>query len=249
MESTPTAPRGEVRCAGVEVSDLQLPGLADLTRDPSGGVPAVELHALLASLAPQDLDTDYQVLDLVAAWDRLGSWVAAQQLVAVAEFARRPDVIGADPAVARSIRKPVGQVAREHPDDEVAVRLCVSRAAASHKVDLAVHLADAFEPTAAALAAGRIDVGRARLIVAECGLLDAETLPAVQSKALALAVGRNGPRLRPMLQRAVLAVDPDAARVRCQRETTRGSSSRPTATPQATCGPSCPPSMQRRSRP
>ncbi len=207
-----------VRSVGVDVSDLQLPGLEALPRDNEGCVAPLELHAFLISLRAEDLETDYESLDLVAAWDRFGSWVAAQQLAAVAEFARRPDVLGADPAVARAMRRAPGQVAREHPDDEVGVRLRVSRAAASIKVDLAVHLADGFAPTAAALASGRIDLGRARLIVAECSQLDAEALPAMQAKALALAVDRSAPRLRPMLQRAVLAIDPDAARRRCQAE-------------------------------
>jgi hypothetical protein len=200
---------------GVDVSDLVLPGLAELPRDGDGCVTATQLQALLVSLAPEELSTDYEVVDLVAAWDRLGSWVAAQQLAAVAEFTRRPDVIGADPQVALTLRKPPGQVARQHPDDEVAVRLCVSRAAASQKVDLALNLADRFTPTAQALASGRIDLARARLIVEECGQLDPDLLPAVQDKAIELAKERNAPRLRPMLHRVVLAVDPAAARTRC----------------------------------
>ena len=76
--------RADVRCVGVDVSDLEVPGLEVLSRDGCGCVSAGDLQMLLTSLDPAELATDYEVLDLVAAWDRLGSWVAAQQLAAIA---------------------------------------------------------------------------------------------------------------------------------------------------------------------
>ena len=52
--------------------------------------PGAELAARLASIDPAELDDDYDVLEVVAAWDRLKSWTDAGQLAAVAEFSRRP---------------------------------------------------------------------------------------------------------------------------------------------------------------
>ena len=42
--------------------------------------PGAELAARLAAINPADLDDDYDALELVAAWDRLKSWVDAGQL-------------------------------------------------------------------------------------------------------------------------------------------------------------------------
>ncbi len=82
--------------------------------------PGVELASRLAGDQPADLDDDYAVLEVVAAWDRLKSWADAGQLAAVAEFARRPWSIGLTPDVARAKRGPLGSVRRSNPDDEIA---------------------------------------------------------------------------------------------------------------------------------
>ena len=49
----------------------------------AGMVPGPELAKCLATIDPADLDDDYDVLEVLAAWDRLKSWVDAQPLAAV----------------------------------------------------------------------------------------------------------------------------------------------------------------------
>jgi hypothetical protein len=94
--------------------------------DIAGMAPGPELATRLAAIRPADLDDDYEVLEVVAAWDRLKSWVDAGQLAAVAEFARRPWSIGETPETTRAKRGPLGSVRRSNPDDEVAARLSIS---------------------------------------------------------------------------------------------------------------------------
>ena len=199
---------------GIDVDGLDVPGLDGLARGPDGSVDAVGLMSHLRRLDADGLATDYEVLELVTAWDRVGSWVSAQQLTAMAEFARRPDVMGADAELAKASRAPVGGVIRARPDDEIAAQLAVSRMAASTRLGLAVKLADQFGLTGQALAAGRIDVSKARVIVDECGRAAPQHLHALQRRLLPRAGRLTAPRLREHAQRAVMALDPAATEKR-----------------------------------
>ncbi|HTC70646.1 MAG TPA: hypothetical protein VK662_13840, partial [Acidothermaceae bacterium] len=118
--------------------------------DIAGMAPGPELAMRLAAIDPADLD-DYDVLELIAAWDRQNSWTSAGQLAAVAEFARRPMSIGENAEVARAKRGPLGSVRRSNPDDEIAARLSISSGSAGFRVGLAVQLAGGLSATAAAL--------------------------------------------------------------------------------------------------
>ena len=97
-------------------------GLLNMAKIP----PGAELATRLAAIDLSELDDDYDVIEVVAAWDRLKSWVDAGQLAAVAEFARRPLSIGLTPDVTRAKRGPLGSVRRSNPDDELAARLSIS---------------------------------------------------------------------------------------------------------------------------
>jgi hypothetical protein len=195
---------------GVDVEGLELLGLDALPRLPDGTVVAAELTAFLAAVDPAGLPADFDVLELVAAWDKVSSWVSSRQLTAMAEFARRPDVVGADPELARASRLPVGRVAREHPDDEIGARLRVSSRSASLRLDLAVQLADGFSATGQALARGQLDVSKARVVVDECRRAEPGHLVALQERLLPRASTMTAPRLRAAAQRAVMSVDPEA---------------------------------------
>ncbi|MFZ0325173.1 MAG: DUF222 domain-containing protein [Actinomycetes bacterium] len=213
MSSTDDAAR-TMQTLGVDVDGLELPGLDQLPRQADGTIEGGALVTHLGRLTPDELETDYDVLELVAAWDRVSSWVSAQQLVAIAEFARRPDVLGADPELAKASRAPVGRVIRSHPDDEIGAQLGVSRVAASSRLSLALKLADTFRPTAQALAHGRIDLAKARVIVDECAVAEPEHLEALQRQLIGRALTLTPPRLRTQAQRAVMAIDPEAAQKR-----------------------------------
>jgi Domain of unknown function (DUF222) len=74
--------------------------------------------------------------------------------------------------------------------------------------------------TGAALATGRIDLGRARIIAEATVLLTSEHAAAVEARVLPHAAGQTTGQLRAAIRRAVLAIDPDGADQR-RRDTER----------------------------
>ncbi len=184
--------------------------LVDIAKVPPGAV----LAARLAAINPADLDDDYDALEVVAAWDRLKSWVDARQLGAVAEFARRPLSIGLTPDVARAKRGPLGSVRRSNPDDEIAARLSISSGSASFRLGLAVELAGPLTATAAALAAGEIDLQKAHSIADGCRYLDPATATEVETIVLARAGDQTNAQLKKAVRKAAIAADPVAAQQR-----------------------------------
>lgn len=204
---------------GVVVDDLPdrlgLPGLAALPGADGGAVDPAALAAWVASVDPADLATDGDVLDLVVLVRRLGSWIESVELAALAEFARRPEVENPDPAVGLALRAVPGRNIRAYAGDEVAARLGVSVRAAEDRLALATTLAGELPATMTALADGRIDSARARVVAQETAALTPEQAGRVEAQVLA-GGGRATPaRLRHVLRRAVLRVDPAAAQRRC----------------------------------
>jgi hypothetical protein len=181
----------------------------------AGGVadrlpPGVVLAGLTGDVWQGGLDavSDDELIGVLRAWHRLGSWVAAGELAAVGELARRRDAevaAGADPHLG------------EHVGDEVAVSLTLSGRAADGLLDFACGLAR-LPLTAQALAAGVIDRGRAQVIADELGYLDDPALARLaEARVMGRAGGRTSAQLRADARRAVLAVDPAAAKRRRER--------------------------------
>jgi hypothetical protein len=180
---------------------------------------SVDLAATLATLDPRTLD-DHDALEMVRAWERVASWVAAKQLDALAEFVRRPDVpasVEVCTEAARAADAPIGRVAREFPDCEVAAALRISRRSASARISLATSLASHLPGTRAALATGRIDLARARAISDGTAALAPDAAAAVEQRVLDRAERQATSGLRSSVARATLAVDPVAAQQRCAR--------------------------------
>ena len=201
----------------IDVSDLDIPGLTDLPGYADGCVPGPQLAALLDGIDPAALPTDHDVLDYVAATERATSWMQSLGFVGTAEFVRRPEYVGPDPAVPLARRVPRGEVAREFAGLEMAARLAVSSRSADLRVDLAVRLAAVLAPTAQALATGRIDVTKARVVAAETADLDARESAVVQGAVLGRAKGQTPTQLRRSLRRRVLSLGPAAVAARCAR--------------------------------
>jgi hypothetical protein len=81
------------------------------------------------------------------------------------------------------------------------------------RVELARDLAR-LPRTRAALAAGALDVVRARAVVDAVAVLDDDTAAVVEARVIARAPAQTPPMLRACLRRAVLAADPAAAQAR-----------------------------------
>ncbi len=148
------------------------------------------------------------LLDRIVACEREIAGAQARQLALIAEFARsRPPSVGERPLAGAS----------EFAVDELAVELRLSRLAAGARLVLAVTLADRLPGTAAALAAGDLDLPRARVVAEGTSTLDPPAALAVEARVLPRAVTQTVGQLRASVARAVLAVDPAGGQVRHER--------------------------------
>ena len=173
-----------------------------------------------------------ELVDAIVASEKALSLLAATQMRLLGEFARpgrAGDVtglvaalvdkggqgIGADGCVDLDVLdilvadRAVGLAAAE-----VAAALQISPITAGVRVRKAQDLCEQLPATVTALAAGRIDRGRALLIAERTAPLTAELRAVVEQRVLPLAQTRSTGNLRPLLDRAVIAVDPQAAEKR-----------------------------------
>jgi len=192
-------------------------GLRDRSRDgpgfADGGVLDVLAAGLpLAGFAADTHDrlvqvTDDELVGVLRAWRRVTSWAAACELAAVAELARRRPADGSPPAFPGRLPLNVSEFVPE----EVAAALTLTGRAAQDEVTLALDLAGPLTDTRSALAAGRIDLAKAKIIAAGVATLSAAHATAVQAMVLPDAPDLTTGQLRRVIARAVLAADPGAA--------------------------------------
>jgi hypothetical protein len=158
-----------------------------------------------------DLDDD-SLIGLLRAWDRQASHAEARKLAIIAALARRRPADRTPPASPGELP---GQLS-EFLADEIAMALTLTQRGAGNLVALALELA-ARPAVGAALAAGRIDLYKATILLEALAPLEPLHAAAVQAAILPAAPGLTSGQLRAELARAVLALDPDAMRKR--RET------------------------------
>lgn len=181
------------------------PGASDAGGEPEltealHGTPSADTAGVLAGLDLRRLD-DADLVAVVAAWDRLSSWVAAHQSRVVAELARRePPRLAPDSYVA----------------DTIACELAVTRRAAQVLVDRAWALASA-EPVAQALSDGRLSVAKADAVLRGTEHLPAHLAARVQADALAVAASRTVPQIKDAVRRAEQTHAPQHALERHER--------------------------------
>ncbi len=148
--------------------------------------------------------SDDALIGVLRAWRRLASWAAAGEIAAVVELDRRRRAevaAGADPHLA------------EHVGDELAASLTLTTRSADALLDTACGLAR-LPLTRAALAAGQIDRVKALVITEGVTCLTDAHAAAVETAVIGRAPGQTSGQLRAATQRAVLAVDPAAAKRR-----------------------------------
>ena len=176
-----------------------------------------DLAGWLATVTAGGLE-DGALAGVAASWRRLASWAQAGELAAVAQIASRSaardDKIGVDPD-GRPARIPAEAAA------QLSLALVMSQCNASWWMDLGVTLAWRLAATGEALAAGTIDLPRARLIAEATGLLDDDAARAVQDRILPGAGELTSAGLRAALRRAVIAADPGGAERRRNEAETR----------------------------
>jgi hypothetical protein len=194
-------------------------GAADAGWPPPGLLDEVQPGPLLASLAAEtDLGScsDADLVGVVRAAYRLQSWAAALEVEATNALVDR----------CRSWRGvvPAGeQVSSESVSAQLMAAVEVGcaldlAATARGRVAFAGDLAR-LPATRRALAAGVLDVPKARLVVDELRPLDDVDAQAIEQRVVTVAAGQTRGQLAGRLRRAVLAIDPTAAERRQERAT------------------------------
>jgi hypothetical protein len=177
---------------------------------PAGPVQAGWLAAAAAEAGSLD---EYGLAGVAIAARRLASWAQAAELAAVAQITARAAAadrrigLAADGRPGRLCRDAVGQV---------SLALMLTDHAATGWADLAVTLAWRLPQTGQALAAGAVDLARARVIAEATAVLSQDAARAVEAEVLPGAGGQTTAQLRVRLRRAVIAADPGAAERRRQ---------------------------------
>ena len=152
---------------------------------------------------------DDPLVGVLRAWRRLTSWAQARELAVIAALARRRPADGTPPAVPPELPGAIS----EFLGPEVAAALTLTAIAAEKQVGLAISLATR-PATWAALEAGRIDLPRAAEFASMLAPLTAAHADAVEAAVLPLAPGLTTGQLRAALAKAILKLDPEAARRR-----------------------------------
>ncbi|HEY2075455.1 MAG TPA: DUF222 domain-containing protein, partial [Streptosporangiaceae bacterium] len=168
------------------------------------------LAAVLGSGTPGGA-SDWDLPGIAAGYRRLAAWAQARELAAVAEIAARRAAANPDIGAGEDGRP------RWLPPEaaaEVALELRMSQFGASAWTDLGCRLRWQLPGTAQALAEGRIDLSRARIIAEAASVLSDEHAAVVEQRVLPKAGEQTTTQLRAAVRRAVLAVDPEGAEQR-----------------------------------
>ncbi|PFG41260.1 uncharacterized protein DUF222 [Georgenia soli] len=166
--------------------------------------PGPALAAKLAGSSVADAD-DAAVVEMVAGWERVAAWAAAQQARALSELA------------ARRRRPRNGVFTSRGAVVEVEARLGTTLHAAERKVALAAALEE-LPVVADALAAGRVDVRKADVLCFEEPGLTADERRGVLADLVPEAEWLTVPQLRERMRRAAQRAGVAAARRRHVRE-------------------------------
>ncbi|MGH8837476.1 MAG: DUF222 domain-containing protein [Actinomycetes bacterium] len=157
-----------------------------------------ELARLVESVDPSRVP-DFDLVELIAACERVSSWVAANQAAAVAELAGRAVF------AARRVQ------ARRLAGMEISARLRLSPSTGEHRVVVAQTLMATLPSTLGALRSGDIDYRRAAVLADATLGLTSEQARQVEAQTLPTAGQRTLSQHRAAVERAVLQVDPRGA--------------------------------------
>ena len=154
--------------------------------------------------------SDDELIGMLRAWQRIESWASARRLAVTAELIRRRPAPGCAPQGPAELPSAWGKFCA----DELALTMAISARAGDKKLALAYDLAGRLPGTARALLEGAIDEYKAQIISEATRTLHARAAAAVEALVLPGIETKTPGQLRAALARAVLTVDPAAARRR-----------------------------------
>ncbi|MGH3487740.1 MAG: DUF222 domain-containing protein, partial [Actinopolymorphaceae bacterium] len=172
--------------------------------------PGAELAAVLSRIDLASVNGHVRVLVMVA-WERQSSWVSARFYESMAFVARSP---ACEPDSVPELLESFTEFASA----EVGAALCLSPRSADRELTLAFELTERLPGTHAALAAGAINLGKARTIVEEACCLSPDLARVAEEFILAAeaasSTGLSRAQLVRRLRRKVLDLDPEGAEER-----------------------------------
>jgi hypothetical protein len=171
--------------------------------------PGPELAATLAGI-DRSLLNGYELVILVQAERRQVAHYEAASFETMTELAHcAPGYAGSPPERHAAID--------EFAADELRAALVWTRRAASNNLGLALDVVERFPLVLSELAAGRIDVPRARTIVNTLSHLETRQIRRITEEVINRATEMTTGQLGAMLRRRAIAVDPDSAEKRYRR--------------------------------
>ncbi len=168
----------------------------------TGMPPGPQLGGLLGLIDPAEVE-DYDLVDVIAACERMISWASAKQIEAMSELSWR--------AAYGPELSPDGYDELRSAACEVAAKLNLAPSTGERRVETARALVSELPGTLGALRQGEIDYRRACAIVDVADRLGPEIARAVEGKVLPKAGSRTIGEHRAAIERAILAVDPQGA--------------------------------------
>ncbi|MBM9466971.1 HNH endonuclease signature motif containing protein [Nakamurella leprariae] len=208
--------------------------LAD-TDDAAPPAPSVELLASVMATVPRRL-SGAKLVAAVRDCERLTSWLAGHRTRLLADLARpgrAGEMTGLVQQVADELTaggrtdldpEVLGGMVADHAADlaaaEIGAALHLSPLTARPRVDRTVELVTELPQTLAALELGQIDRARAGVIADATAGLTPEQRASVEDAVLPKATTRTPGRLRPIVDRAAIAVDPECAERRARKART-----------------------------
>lgn len=166
-------------------------------------LPGPGLAGLLAQLDPRRID-GLELSEAAAAWQRVMSWAQAEQARMIAALAALPEMVPDSSDYA-------GSVTPEAVTGlELAGAMSVTTRQAEHLVSDSLRLVNDFAATHQALAEGRIDARRARVVTDELRDRDATVRGKVEQAVLDRAQNQDSTGLRRSVRRAMHRVAPES---------------------------------------
>ena len=173
-------------------------------------VPAGDAMSRARARAYADREAASDLVEITAAWNRIGAWASAHTIANAAALSRTAVMNPFWPMTSGKVS--TLDVAAE----ELAMRLGCTRAAAASLVDVGLALDDSLVATRTALATGLIDMAKAKVFNRHLGALPDEVVLAVENMVLPGAATRTTTQLARDIEKALIDVDPDAAETRRQ---------------------------------
>jgi hypothetical protein len=157
--------------------------------------------------------TDDELIGVMQAWQRLESRAASRRLAVIAELIRRRPAPGCGPTEPGGMPQAWGKFC----GDELAAATATSGQAAEKTLLFAHDLATRLPGTAKALYDGAIDTYKAKIIADATRVLDAAGAAAAEALVLPGIEAKTPGQIRAAIARAVITIDPEAARARRER--------------------------------